>query len=107
MTELVSRQVMTLPASIRILMITEDKGAGRFGCNRLYLSPRPALLLQPAGNFVRQRLAQAKHEAQLGHDKQRSDGQPHDVVQKGRFAPFVVVTNKLDNPAKYKQQDRK
>ncbi|MNN71953.1 hypothetical protein D3C81_1879430 [compost metagenome] len=49
-------------------------------------------------------MPQPEQKRQLNHHKQRPDNQPRHIIDKRRFAPFIVVTDKLDNPANHKHR---
>ena len=48
-------------------------------------------------------LAQAEQKGQFSDHEQRPDHQPHDVIDEGRLASFVVMTDELDDPADHEQ----
>ena len=69
------------------------------GCFFLPDRHRPCFLF----NGVLEFRPHPQQKRQLRHHKQRPDDQAHDIVDKGRLAPFIVVSDKLDHPADHKQ----
>ena len=50
-------------------------------------------------------MAHPQQERQFRHHKQRPDNQPCHVIDERRFAPLVVMADKLNRPTHHKHTD--